>query len=56
MFGGECCGVVVYPHPGCGGVGGGDRCGGGLWLVSLVGVFGFTASGLAKGGLGVVVL
>lgn len=32
MFGGECCGVVVYPGVGFGGVGGGDHCGGGLRL------------------------
>ena len=49
-------GVVVYSGVGFGGVGGGDCCGGGLWLVSLIGVSGFTARGLAKGGLGVVVL
>ena len=49
-------GVVVYFGLGCGGVGGGDWCGGGLWLVSLMGVLGFTAPWFAKGCLGVVVL
>lgn len=34
--------MVVYRGVGFGGVGGGDYCGGGLWLVSFIGVSGFT--------------
>lgn len=49
-------GVVVYLGGGFGGVGGGGYCGGGLWLVSLIGVSGFTVLWLVWVGLGVVVL
>lgn len=48
--------MVVYSGVGFGGVGGGGYCGGGLWLVSLIGVSGFTAPWFVWVGLGVVVL
>ena len=48
--------MVVYLGGGFGGVGGGGYRGGGLWLVSLIGVAGFTVLWLVLWCLGVVVL